>query len=335
MLSRSAFPLREQWDQILKERTNEKWCTKIEKIKAIENKGGRVYLFEVDIADFNALQKVFEEINKLGTIRGVIHAAGLPGDGMIHKKDLTVFRQVIQPKVEGTINLARLLQAIKPDFFLLTSALTSVLPTAGQSDYSAANSFLDAYCFELKRAGLNTISINLTAWKETGMAFEHGVADDGVFKSITPGEAVVAIGKILMSDKTSVILGETDLTQLDTSAGLPFYLEQRIGLPVKNKSTAKPEGTIILSGRENGKYSDNEKTIAEIWGSVLGYSELNINDNYYDLGGDSIHAIKISNLLEKQKLQVNIGDLFTYLSITELAAFLEPKTVKASMAETS
>ena len=49
-------------------------------------------------------------------------------------------------------------------------------------------------------------------------------------------------------------------------------------------------------------------------------------DNYYDLGGDSIHAIKINSLLEKKlKTPVSIGDLFNHLTIAELAEFLEIK----------
>ncbi|MDX9882074.1 MAG: amino acid adenylation domain-containing protein [Prolixibacteraceae bacterium] len=335
LLNRSAFPPREHWNRLLQERTDEKLCRKIEKIQSIEDKGAEVSFHKADVADFNALKQTIENIKSLGAIRGVIHAAGVPGEGLIHKKDLGVFREVIRPKIHGTINLCRLLPDEKPDFFLMTSALTAILPTSGQSDYTAANNFLDAVCHELKRSGMNVLSINLTAWKETGMAFEHRVADDGVFKSIAPREAVDAIGKILLSGKTSVILGETDLSRLDLSAGLPFFFENEIITPSAKiqQNIIETEGKIALSGRENGNYSDYEKIIAEIWGNVLGYTELNINDNYYDLGGDSIHAIKISSLLEKQRLQVSIGDLFNYLTIAELAAFLEGKTAKAPKTE--
>jgi amino acid adenylation domain-containing protein len=335
LLNRSSFPPRERWDQILKERKEEKLCCKIEKIRTIENKGGDIFFFSADVGDYNNLKVVFENIRRLGVIRGVIHAAGLPGDGLLLKKDLAVFQQVLQPKIQGTMNLYRLLQHERPDFFLMTSALTAILPTAGQGDYTAANSFMDAVCFNFKRGGLNAISINMTALKETGMAFEYGVADEGVFKSIAPKDAIEAIGKVLKSGKTSVILGETDLNHLDASSDLPFYMDHMNGVPpVKNQAATRTEENIILSGRINGQYTDCEKAIAAAWGRVLGYTELNINDNYYDLGGDSIHAIKISSLLEKQKLQVSIGDLFNYLTIAELAAYLETKTAKKPNAET-
>ena len=37
--------------------------------------------------------------------------------------------------------------------------------------------------------------------------------------------------------------------------------------------------SVVLSGRNDSKYSKYEIDIANIWGSVLGYSELNINDS--------------------------------------------------------
>ena len=68
-------------------------------------------------------------------------------------------------------------------------------------------------------------------------------------------------------------------------------------------------------------------SIGQVWGTVLGYEELNISDNYYDLGGDSIHAIKVINLLQKSiKQTVTISDLFNHLTISELAEFFESKS---------
>lgn len=326
LLNRSTFPSRESWGHILKDDTDKGLCLKINKLLSIESKGGEVFLMSVDICEFKALELVFKDIRKHGTIRGIIHAAGIPGEGFIYKKDLEDFKKVIKPKIHGTINLCRLLEEEKLDFFLMTSALTAILPTAGQSDYTAGNSFLDAVCLDLRHHGVNAISINLTAWQETGMAFEYGISDDGFFKSIDPKVAVEAIGKILNSDNYSVILGEADLSHIDITAGLPFYLEDTLSLPV-TKVNSIPESTSLvkLSGRETGIYSKYEKIVAKIWGEILGYTELSILDNYYDLGGDSIHAIKISSMLEKQQLHVSIGELFNYLTIADLAYFLESK----------
>jgi surfactin family lipopeptide synthetase A len=331
MINRCEFLPRDAWDAVLRERKDEKLCCKIEKIRAIEGEGAEVHLYSADIGNYDILKSTIEKIRKdHGKICGVIHAAGVAGDGFIFGKDIETFREVIKPKIYGTIYLSELLKADKPDFFVMTSALTAIIPTSGQSDYTAANCFMDAYSSELNHSGMNALSINLTSWKETGMAYDHGVVGDGVFKSISTKDGVQTIDRMMQGTNHSVILGEPDLSDLDSSVGLPFYADLNM-LATKRKqvkSNSEPviKRQVVLQGREEGNYTAYEQSIAQIWGSVLGYSELSINDNYYDLGGDSIHAIKINSLLEKQlKIQVTIGDLFNHLTIAELAEFLQSK----------
>ncbi|MFH0733031.1 MAG: amino acid adenylation domain-containing protein [bacterium] len=331
LLNRSEFPSKDKWELILKDRKDEKLCRKIDKLNEIYNENSEVYLYSVDISDYHKLKLTIEKIkNNHGKICGVIHAAGLPGDGFIFGKGIEQFIEVIKPKVHGTIYLGELLKNEKPDFFVLTSALTAIIPTSGQSDYTAANSFLDAYTSELNNAGIKTISINLTSWKETGMAYDFGVVDDGIFKSISSISGVEAIGSIIRHKIKNVIIGEPDLSYLDKPESLPFFFDEKVFMLKKQPVTSKPEleikKQITLKGKDNGNYTELEIVIAQIWGTVLGYQEINISDNYYDLGGDSIHAIKINNLLEKQlKQQVTISDLFNHLTIAELAEFLDSK----------
>ncbi len=330
LFNRSEFPAKEKWAEILMDKKDESLCRKILKIQEIEMETAEIHCFATDVSNFDSLKTTFETIrNEFGEIKGIIHAAGLPGEGFIFNKNPETFRKVIQAKVQGTINICRLIKDEKPDFFLMMSALTAIIPSSGQSDYTAANCFLDAWSSELNRSGINAMSINLTSWKETGMAFEHGVDDDGIFKSISTKTGIASIGKIIQNRMNSVILGEPDFAFLDSTNGLPFYLDK--SLPAKVKPLEKADNElkkrILLKGRADGNYSEFEISIAQIWGIVLGYDEINISDNYYDLGGDSIHAIKINGLLEKSlKLKVTISDLFNNLTIEELAAFLATRS---------
>ena len=331
LLNRSKFPAKSSWNKILKERTDEKLCRKIKKLREIEKDSAGLYIISTDVTDYKKLEKVISKIkNDYGNIRGVIHCAGLPGDGFIYGKTFETFRDVISPKIQGTIYLSKLLEKEKLDFFIMASSLTGIMPAPGQSDYTAANIFLDAYASELNKKGLNAISIDFTAWKETGMAFDFNVVEDGVFKSVSTKDALSGFSEIIQHKITSVLFGETDLSLIDTD-DLPFSIDKNL---LVRRKTSKPAGqtlienksNIILKGRENEKYSDFEKKIAQVWANVLGYEEINIFDNYYDLGGDSIHAIKITSQMEKNlNIQLSIGDLFNHLTISELAEFLESK----------
>jgi len=329
LISRSVFPDESEWDSLLKENSDKKLCARISKLQQVKASAKELRLYSADVSSYDDMQTVINKIRTAqGHICGVIHAAGVPGNGFIFNKDSETFRNVIKSKIHGTVNLYHLLKDDKPDFFVMTSALTALIPTSGQSDYTAANSFMDAYASVINRTGINAVSINLTAWKETGMAFELGVADDGVFKSITTAKGINAVGEIMQHNLNSVILGETDLSLLNLQEGLPFYFNTRTPVKAITKEDSYLKlNKVKLSGKENADYTEHEIIVAGIWGLVLGYKELNINDNYYDLGGDSIHAIKIKSLLESRlNIKFTIADLFNHLTIAELAEYLESKS---------
>ena len=71
-----------------------------------------------------------------------------------------------------------------------------------------------------------------------------------------------------------------------------------------------------------------EKKLLEIYKDVLGLDDISIDDNFFDLGGDSLSAIKLSTKInEELKIQMGISILFDNPSIYELAKVLE--TVKS------
>ena len=52
-----------------------------------------------------------------------------------------------------------------------------------------------------------------------------------------------------------------------------------------------------------------EKTLIKIWGQVLGIKQLNLNDNFFHLGGDSIKAMQIANRLLNAGFKLKVKDL--------------------------
>jgi hypothetical protein len=86
---------------------------------------------------------------------------------------------VLAPKVRGTLVLdAVLTDECAPgelDFLLLCSSLTAVLGGLGQSDYCAANAFLDTYAHRRARTGPTTVaSIGWGRWDGVGIAAPLG-----------------------------------------------------------------------------------------------------------------------------------------------------------------
>ena len=83
----------------------------------------------------------------------------------------TKFERVLAPKVQGALALHHATGdlGIQLDFMVFFSSMSSILGIPGQSNYSAANAFLDALAYERRMKNLPALSINWGAWEEAGM----------------------------------------------------------------------------------------------------------------------------------------------------------------------
>ncbi len=70
--------------------------------------------------------------------------------------------------------------------------------------------------------------------------------------------------------------------------------------------------------------SETEKIIAEIWQKTLGIASVGILDNFFDLGGDSLTAIRIiAQLKERMGADLPVVNLYESLNIKSLAEQFE------------
>ena len=65
-----------------------------------------------------------------------------------------------------------------------------------------------------------------------------------------------------------------------------------------------------------------EEVLTSIWSEVLGRETVGINQNFFDLGGDSMRSIQISARAKKRGLDIEHEQLFNYRTIKELAKHL-------------
>lgn len=132
---------------------------------------GQAMVAEADVCNIDQMRAALDRVRtELGPIHGVIHAAGAIDDAPLMSKTVAGIEAVLAPKVHGL----RVLDALLPDgavntlvLFASTSTLTA---PAGQTDYIAANDYLNA--FARARAGGKTrvLALNWGIWAEVGMA---------------------------------------------------------------------------------------------------------------------------------------------------------------------
>ena len=63
-----------------------------------------------------------------------------------------------------------------------------------------------------------------------------------------------------------------------------------------------------------------ERQLAQVWSQVLGIEGVGVHDNFFDLGGDSILAIRVTAKVNQSGLQLTPRQLFQNQTIAELAA---------------
>ncbi|MEH0934862.1 type I polyketide synthase [Micromonospora psammae] len=176
LLTRSGLPAREEWDSHLAVYGSDpadRVGRAIAAIRRMESGGAEVLVLAGDVTDPTDLRRVRDAAEAtFGGLDGVVHAAGLPGGGVVEIKQRAEAERVLAPKLAGTLALAQVFGDLPLDFVALCSSVTSLAGGFGQVDYCAANAALDAYA----RAGLGwrapVVAQNWGGWAELGMAVE-------------------------------------------------------------------------------------------------------------------------------------------------------------------
>lgn len=295
--------------------------------------------YNADVSDYRQMTDTLEKIReKYGRIRGVFHLAGVVGEGFIKNKSLASFKQVLLPKVYGTCILYELTEMDDLDFFVNYSSISAIYGFIGQSDYSAANAYMDSFAVYSKLKNRKMLTINWAPWKEGGMAYASKLSDTGVFKMIYSKDAFNKLQTVLHNEFTNIVIAELNyevLSKYENYNGISFSDEiiskmvQVSQNSITNNGGIEKEGNISLKGKANGQYSKIERELARIWAETFGMETVDIYQEFFEIGGDSIQAVALFKRIE-EKFQgiITIADVFTYASVKGMAQYIEQKIGK-------
>ena len=279
------------------------------------------------------MQRVIAEaMAKHRVINGVIHAAGIVRDGMIQIKTREAAESVLDPKVKGASVLYKLLKDLELDWLVLFSSLSSIVRPHGQSDYSAANAFLDEFShFCNSEAGFRTLTINWPGWREAGILTRlktltglEGRHEATLRHAILTKDGLEAFKRALASNLAQVIVSPRDFE---------VVLGEEHELPIESSDAASPLSDLTaereqvmattrpeLPGALAAPIGAMEQALAGMWGDLLGVKQVSIHDDFFELGGHSLLAVRLFSRLEKLTgRRLPLATLFEARTIAALA----------------
>lgn len=301
----------------------------------LQKAGAQVDLVACDIAERDQLAAVIARFGP--DLTAVVHAAGVLDDGVLASMTPERLAHVLRPKAHAAWQLHELTKELPLTQFVLFSSAAGLLGNAGQGNYAAANSFLDALARHRAQLGLPALSLVWGAWAdEEGMAARSGRVHGGPVRAVSPEQAFALFDAALGSGEPVLAPLPLDRSPKALPAGAVVPPPLRGLLRAERRSASAVVGggaTGSGAGAWRGRLAalpEPERLPAlrvlirtEVAG-VLGHTDVDAVDrDFSELGLDSLMRVMLCNrlsLLSGMPLAVTVA--YDWPDTEQLAAHL-------------
>ncbi|MDE9436119.1 amino acid adenylation domain-containing protein [Xenorhabdus bovienii] len=323
------------------------------RLDILQQRNAKVRYSMLDVTDH---QQVEQEIAVLRQRkeewRGIIYCAGMIDDAFIINKSRSSFRQVFNTKVAGVKAIDQALGNTKLDYFLLYSSLAVVVGNEGQSDYAAANAWLQQFALRRngqvndgKRYGA-TLAIGWPMMADGGMTPPEEEARYLVktygFQPMPAKTMLRTLGRLLVQHSRNSV-SEFMLFHGDKSRWLSYLNEQHC-LAEQGAETLDITGSVPdlpssapLSPSAAGIKTSVVQRIAQCIAESIGLepTQLRADEPLEELGVDSLSVTRISRALESQFGTAVKGVVYQTSTLQQIvdsiSLVFEPETTDVSV----
>ena len=272
-------------------------------------------------------------------LRGVVHGAGVTGDGLVTALTRDGMARVWAPKVNGALRLHDATAARDLDWWVGFSSMATLLGLPGQLAYTTANAWLDALVAWRRASGLPATSINWGQWSDVGMsrALTYSVLDP-----ITPDEGVealqylvggglgrVGVGRLRLDRAVAAIPEFRDLgffeklvSEFDRTSDIARADAQATVDDLDQSALSIPDWSQLSA---DDRLSELELRLRTMLGRELrmSASAINADQPFPELGLDSMMAMAVLRATRKRLgIDVSANMLFNHPTVSSLAAYL-------------
>ncbi|MEU3572848.1 type I polyketide synthase, partial [Kitasatospora sp. NPDC036755] len=312
--------------------------------------GAEVDVEACDVADRDALADLLTGLTARGTeLRGVVHAAGVLGDGVIASLTPESLSQVLSAKVDSALHLHELTSDLDLSAFVLFSSVAGTLGAPGQGNYAAANVFLDALAAHRRAHGLAAQSLAWGLWARasamtgTLTGVDRTRMSQGGVIPLADDEGLSLFDTAPGVDAAVVVPARLDFPSLRAQGdALPELLRDLVPAAPRRSSDAASDETSGLRRQLSALPEEEwETALLELvrtrTAAVLGHATADSIDPeraFQELGFDSLTAVEFRNAMnDATGLRLPTSLVFDYPSPVALARHLLTEVADAAGAE--
>ncbi|MFE7552826.1 type I polyketide synthase, partial [Streptomyces gardneri] len=303
--------------------------------------GAEVAFAAADAADRESLARVLATVPAEHPLTAVVHTAGVVDDATVEALTPERLDAVLRPKVDAAWNLHELTEDLRLDAFVLFSSVSGIVGTAGQANYAAANTGLDALAAHRAATGLAATSLAWGLWDGThGMGGTLGAADLARWSRagitpLTPEQGLALFDAAIARDDALLVPAGLRPTAHRGTDGQPPALWRGLvrARPRRAARTAAETADTTggwLSGLAAQSPEERRSTavalVTGVVADVLGHADsaaVGAERSFKDLGFDSLAGVELRNRLNAATgLRLPATTVFDHPSPAALASHL-------------
>lgn len=282
-----------------------------ELLEEIRARGAEAVALALDTSDAAAVQHAVAELDGADRpLRGVVHTAGVLRDKPFLEIEAEDITHVLEPKAAGALALHEATKERDLDLFVMFSSISAVLGSKRQTNYCAANGFMDGLAHLRRKQGLPALSANIGAVSRVGMS--AGASVEGHLRRmglppISPELALTGISVALAGDLPQVVVSaEIDwerLVRYEPTVAQTDRLLELCG-PYLNQNDA--ESVAALKRQlQSQQPAERIETLGAVLRDIIA-SELRLASEMLaagrpldEVGVDSLMALNIQTAIER------------------------------------
>ncbi|KUI67109.1 Nonribosomal peptide synthetase 14 [Cytospora mali] len=132
-------------------------------VSELSSEGAKLRVERLDVTNLEDVEAFKERLTQrkdMPPVGGVVNGAMVLEDRVFAKMDIDTWKKVMRPKTVGSKNLDIVFDG-KLDFFIMTSSFAAIGGHAGQSNYAAANMYMNGLAANRRRRGVAGSVLNI------------------------------------------------------------------------------------------------------------------------------------------------------------------------------